>query len=400
MFTKKSIKLFSVSLCIIAMTCVVAVSTGFTNSINLNSNDISSLLPQKEEIQKKVNFDKLINIKQNGKSEESINFDIENYIDSLADKALLLTIAECAEELEKNNSMSEMGMFAKNVDKKLISKMRLPDYVNIVNSHEYSTGFKTFMINTVSYSDCKKYGKNSEDLNNALKDMVKKDDLNEDILSYALQTIDEYDENDLRMLKSILDSTKSSPKYKTIALDKLKYVDMKESVKYADNVLENPSSFTEIEQKKAMYVLSYVSKRDHNMQTKANLIKFAKENLEGGDNSNIIKTSIYSLGEMKDEEALKLLAQNRDKINNDSQLEFVADINYTVIIKMLEPSNEKETIIAALTFCDIAPFNEYYAALNELKDNIDEEIKVFAQKAMKKTTTTSFKRNTKWDEYK
>lgn len=105
-------KHLALSLSIVLLTlCILGTTVAYASNEN-TSNDI---IPQKQDIEAKANYNKFKQIsdtisntnEENAVKQEKVN----KYLESLDDKTLLLTIAESADELQKSKEKNKNRRF-------------------------------------------------------------------------------------------------------------------------------------------------------------------------------------------------------------------------------------------------------------------------------------------------
>lgn len=172
---------------LVLVLCVLMISM----SIFSYASESDSLSPQVQSIKEKKFY---IELEKLNKKE-----DVDKYLKKLDNKALLQTIAETADELQKNGDVSEMVMFNEHVEEKLMNELEEMDYTELINNDDYSDLFRIYMINAYSYNRMKQKDKKEKEVNKALRRIIKGKSNSSNLKFYALKEIDNFDNDDKEM---------------------------------------------------------------------------------------------------------------------------------------------------------------------------------------------------------
>lgn len=325
---------------------------------------------------------------------------------------MILTIAETADEVNKNKDHTALDIFASASEKKLIPNLSTDDYIQLLDSDQVSQSFKTFMIDTAVYAK-----KNNTIFNDKLREIIKNNgdngDLrsysadssvtnsNEQLVNFSLQSINNY--NDIPMLKNILDSNKYNSIAKSTSIYKLSDIDKATTDTYLTSILENKDKYCNEEIRAPMFILSKYFKITTDKEKYKNLfMQNAKDIFSNAQSSDLTDAAIFSLGETKDKDAIKLIANNVNTIKDDTIISYFVDMNFSTINKMLDSSNSIDDINSALTLAQISRYDDFSTNLEKLKSNPDKNIAEKSQSILNeldKIKDNPIKRNTKWDNY-
>lgn len=402
---------------------VIGIST--QNIYASDSINNEGLIPTSEQIKQKEHFKELTKIaSSNGltkleltssvKSYDQINKKINNYLDSLDTNTLILTIAETADEVDKNKDHTALDIFASASEKKLIPNLSTDDYIQFLDSDQLSQSFKAFMIDTAVYAK-----KNNTIFNDKLREIIKNSgdngnlksysadssviNSNEQLVNFSLQSINNYNANDIPMLKNILDSNKYNSIAKSTSIYKLSDIDKVTTDTYLTSILENKDKYCNEEIRASMFILSkYFKIATDKEKYKSLFLENAKDILSNAQSSDLTDAAIFSLGETKDKDAIKLIANNVNNIKDDAIISYFVDMNFSTINKMLDSSNPIDDINSALTLAQISRYDDFSTNLEKLKSNPDKNIAEKSQSILNeldKIKDNPIKRNTKWDNY-
>ena len=111
----------------------------------------------------------------------------------------------------------------------------------------------------------------------------------------------------------------------------------------------------------------------------------------------LIDTAVFALGSIKNQKTVEIISKYKDTIEQPGLIKYYCDMNFNVINKMMDKSNEKSTIINALSLIEIGCFKEFWENVNILTQNNDSEIRTLAEKVKITINNNNFNRNSKWD---
>lgn len=362
------------------------------NSVTTPVEKSKTLVPTAKQIKEKKHFKQLKGISEAAQSKslqetDSIENDkeikkkVNEYLNSLDTNTLILTIAQTANELAKYNASSELAIFSDAIKNKLAPKL------SSLDPNDSNTGKSTIL--------------NSE----------------EALLNYSLQSISDYDPKDVPMLKNIIDSNKFNHLTKTTAMYKLSDVDRPTTDRYLNDIITNKDKYGIEEKCSAMFILSKYFRTSNDKEKYKNLFiknatnifknknsyNFASSSNANRDSQKLVEAAVFSLGETKDKDSIRLVANNISSINDNAIVSYFVDMNFLTIHQMLEDTNSKDDIMLALSLADISKYVEFSDNLEKLKNNSDKEI---AKKAanilseLDKNKDNPIRRNPKWDDYK
>ncbi len=355
-----------------------------------NVNDYRA--PDIQQIKEKQHYKKIIGIKEKN--------EFDTYVNTLNKSELILTIAEFADELEKANNPVSMRMFADVTKNKLINELTESDYISFVENKDYSDLFKAYMIDCYSYSKHKNNKKNTDKFDNSLRTIVKDSSENQKLRFYALASMDNLDNNDIDMLKKIIDSKEQNEILKARSLKELKKINEQETYPIIKQIIKDHKNYSDKEvgmsidllTRSSSSLISELDGEDHKVDIIENFIKES-------NNYITINSSIRSLGNIKTQNSVKAVINNREKVQENSVIAYYINKNYLTVEKMLEITNDIETIKIGLECVGIAPFKSFMPKLEILANNCsDEEVKNQAKNLITKVNEHSYERNIKWDE--
>ncbi|SHK31339.1 hypothetical protein [Paramaledivibacter caminithermalis] len=345
------------------------------------------LVPTLECIDKKTHFNQLMKLKNN-------KDDMDEYLQNLNTKDLLLTIAETAEELEKLNSTSDLSIFNSYTDK-FINKLSIDDYTYILNNKEYPLSFKCFMMDFVNYhkekdksmkTNIKKYNKN-------LRKLLKSKDNDSKLQVRSLILIDDYDKNDITMLENILSSDDYTDRVKGYALKALTKIDKDISYKKIKHIIDNSNKYSKFELRIALDLLDEI--KNDSQESIDNI----NEVLKNTKDKETLDDIIWALGKIKHPNSVKTIIENKE-LFREQLLKLYVNMNYLAIDKMLNIDNDPSTINIALECVEISPFKEFAEKLEILSSKSENKsIKEKANELQKKIDGYNKQRNKHWDYY-
>lgn len=339
------------------------------------------ILPKKENIIEKNYYNELVKIKD----VEELNY----YLDALNEQELLLTIAQTSEEFEKRGAYSELSIFANSFDKKLLHKLTEEDYITILQNEDYSTTFKIFMTDAYCYSTQKNKKQMGIKFNNMLKNIIKNNKEDAGLRFYALKSAT-FSHSDVDFLTHILNTKYEDVYIKTSAMIELKRLKGKEMNSYLRNIIDNARSYSAEEIVTAMNLIVDSANKD-------DINKIGKV-LQDTNDIYIRDGAVFTLGDIRDADTVKVIIDNRNKINDDSLIAYFVDKNFITVCKMLK-SNDNQYIKYALECVDIAPYVQFMPILEDLiNNNEDTDIIITAKSLIEKAIEKSYQHNIKWDE--
>lgn len=372
---------------------ILIIISLISTSVLLSSANVNDYrAPDIQQIKEKQHYKKIIGIKEKN--------EFDTYVNTLNKSELLLTIAEFADEFETANDPTSMTMFAEVTKNKLINELTESDYISFVENKDYSDLFKAYMIDCYSYSKHKNNKRHTDKFDNSLRTIVKDSSENQKLRFYALASMDNLDNNDINMLKEIIDSEEQNETLKARSLKELKKINEQETYPIIKQIIKDHKKYSDKEvgmsidllTRTSSSVISKLDGEDHRVDIIENFIKES-------NNYITINSSIRSLGNIKTQNSVKAVINNRKKVQEDSVIAYYINKNYLTVEKMLEITNDIETIKIGLECVDIAPFKSFMPKLEILANNCsDEEVKNQAKNLITKVNEHSYERNIKWDE--
>ncbi len=212
--------------------------------------------------------------------------------------------------------------------------------------------------------------------------------------------MDNLDNNDIDMLKKIIDSKEQNEILKARSLKELKKINEQETYPIIKQIIKDHKNYSDKEVGMSIDLLtrsssSLISELDGEDRKVDIIENFIKES----NNYITINSSILSLGNIKTQNSVKAVINNREKVQENSVIAYYINKNYLTVEKMLEITNDIETIKIGLECVGIAPFKSFMPKLEILANNCsDEEVKNQAKNLITKVNEHSYERNIKWDE--
>lgn len=212
--------------------------------------------------------------------------------------------------------------------------------------------------------------------------------------------MDNLDNNDIDMLKKIIDSKEQNEILKARSLKELKKINEQETYPIIKQIIKDHKNYSDKEvgmsidllTRSSSSLISELDGEDHKVDIIENFIKES-------NNYITINSSIRSLGNIKTQNSVKAVINNREKVQENSVIDYYINKNYLTVEKMLEITNDIETIKIGLECVGIYPFKSFMPKLEILANNCsDEEVKNQAKNLITKVNEHSYERNIKWDE--
>lgn len=341
---------------VVCLVCLLISLFAFNAVFAVSNSDYDSKLPGLE-IKEKRHYNDLVRMK---KIDE-----IKVYLESLDEKELLTTIAECSEELDRAGAYYEMQIFTDAVEKKLSSYLSEEDYISIIRNPSYNDSFKVFMIDTHAYLNSKEDKRNSDEFNGTLIDILNDDRQSAKLRAYALDNIDDY--NNLNNVTR--------------------------------KIVNNFDDYSELEVNAAMKLLLRVSPDTVDTSGDKDLRIEDVEKVIRKSKDDVIKLgAVIALADAKNNKSVKTVVENKGLINDDGVIRYFIDKNYQAVNSMLNAENDAETIKIAFACIEIAPFRSFMPALEELNDSGKlKELSTEIEALISKIEQSSLDRHEKWD---
>lgn len=223
----------------------------FNNKSVLNS---SVVLPKFDEINEKEHYNFISTIIKESSSDDEKWIKLQEYVNSLDLKNLLLAMAEIADEDEEG-----LMIFA-NASKKILLELDTDTYVSIITNKKYPMGFRYIMIeimnnNTVGARLIKKditpkisaLMKDHIKIMKILRTIITNVDEHESLQLISLTTIDNYTKKDISLFETIFNSDKYSDTLKGWALKTLFEFNKDSAYKRIEKILAQPEEYSEFE---------------------------------------------------------------------------------------------------------------------------------------------------------
>jgi hypothetical protein len=349
-----------------------------------------TLVPEANKINEKKHFNEFSKMT----SENQLN----EYLENLDTKEAFSMIAECAEEFDKSGEYTQMVVFADYVNNNLIGELKEADYINVLGNPEYSRAFKICMIDI--YTSSRNEGMSIKEFDEIMRRIIK--DKNEDLSLrfYALATMKNMDSNDIEMLMNIINSEGASDGLKVTSLKQLSRIDKNAVYPIVKNIVKKSDQYSIEEVKMAMSILSRIT-NELNVQNEESIINDINDIayiIENSNDASVLRSATRSLGNIENKNTMKVVIKQRDKINNEGVIAYFVDKSYFTIEKMLDLSNDTDSIKLAFEYVDIAPYKSFASKLKVISENHEDlEIRNQAMVLIEKINANSYERNNRWD---
>lgn len=171
-----------------------------------------------------------------------------------------------------------------------------------------------------------------------------------------------------------------------------------------DKILKAPQKYSEKEVRMTIRLIPEMSNNSlvsvgSEMSLNEQKIEYLSKILENNDSEDIIRSTVYALGDIDDPMSVKTVANYIDKINDNGRIRYYANKNYLTIEEMLDNSKDDEDILQALQIVRIAPYKEFKQRLEEIANKSSDDLIVKeAKNVLKIIDRESISRNKKWDE--
>lgn len=364
---KKSKKPFALAMVAIG----IAFSAVATQS-SITQASTEPILPDRVNINNKVHSTKLSSFKYDKKL-------TDDYLEKLSAAGLLEAVAEYSdkEDIDFNASIGMIGPYLKN---KFQDGIRTKELEPLLKDKTYNKKYRLFLIDL--YSNQK-----SEDQNDLVSDTLltlatnKSED--SDVRSYALGELKQESKNNVKrdiqntaITELFYDAT-APAKVKGNALTAMRRTNNPHLADAIKSVMDN------YEQKDPLLVRHAVVSGAKSGQYKdVNKIKsVAKNTLD----SEVYASSVYALGLLRNEEALKAVIEVYGKHNNSDIGYYALTSNQKLILSMLNNNQSKENVLVAIKASELI---NHHAALEKLQEiannNLDSEVRNKASIAFNK----------------